>query len=186
MAARTLLLKLQARGLIDLPAPRNGNGNRQRRAQAHRPMPGELLPRHPELITGALSVLQPLTLGLVAGLAERDRFIGWSAAQRRQGLPRITNQQRFLILPWVRVLPLASHVLALALRQLSADRPPMWRWRCGVCGWRGRWRVGLPRRVGRRGWRPGRFGGGTSDGGRWIAWWEVVVGRGEKASVLRG
>ena len=27
MAARSLLLKLQARGLIDLPAPRNGNGN---------------------------------------------------------------------------------------------------------------------------------------------------------------
>jgi hypothetical protein len=44
-----------------------------------------------------------------------DQFIGWSVAQRRQGLARVTNQQRFLILPWVRVPHLASHVLALAL-----------------------------------------------------------------------
>jgi hypothetical protein len=181
MAARTLLLKLQARGLIDLPAPRNGNGNRQRRAQGHRLVQGEWLPSHPELITGALSALQPLTLGLVAGLAERrrvarlledhhyagfsgavgenvqylirdaqgrelavmvfgaaawkvadrDRFIGWSVAQRRQGLPRITNQQRFLILPWVRVPHLASHLLALALKRLAGD----WQTRYGHPVW---------------------------------------------------
>ncbi|MBN2506441.1 MAG: DUF4338 domain-containing protein [Verrucomicrobia bacterium] len=47
---------------------------------------------------------------------------------RRQGLPRITNQQRFLIVPWVRVAHLASHVLALALKRLSGD----WQTRLGA------------------------------------------------------
>ena len=36
-------------------------------------------------------------------------------------MQRITNQQRFLILPWVRVPHLASHVLALAVQRLSED-----------------------------------------------------------------
>jgi hypothetical protein len=46
-------------------------------------------------------------------LAERDRFIGWSAEQRAEQLGGIANQQRFLILPWVRVPHLASHFLGL-------------------------------------------------------------------------
>jgi hypothetical protein len=50
----------------------------------------------------------------------RDHYIGWSAAQRKVGLPLIANNMRFLILPWVRVKHLASHVLGLAARSLSA------------------------------------------------------------------
>jgi hypothetical protein len=53
--------------------------------------------------------------------AARDRFIGWNAMQRQRGLPLIANNMRFLILPWVRVDHLASHVLGLAARRLSVQ-----------------------------------------------------------------
>jgi hypothetical protein len=64
-------------------------------------------------------------------VAARDEFIGWSVAQRRGGLQGITNQQRFLILPWVRVPHLASHLLGLAARRLSED----WQQRYGHRVW---------------------------------------------------
>jgi len=52
----------------------------------------------------------------------RDRFLGWRSAQeRRQGLPLIVNNLRFLILPWVRCANLASKVLARCGRQLPED-----------------------------------------------------------------
>ena len=54
-------------------------------------------------------------------VAARDQFIGWSDRQRVEGLGWLANQQRFLILPWVQVLHLASHLLALATRRLSGD-----------------------------------------------------------------
>jgi hypothetical protein len=53
--------------------------------------------------------------------APRDRFIGWSDDARAKRVNWITNNTRFLVLPWVRVPHLASHLLALALRRLSAD-----------------------------------------------------------------
>jgi len=53
--------------------------------------------------------------------AARDRYIGWSAAARQAGLPRIANHSRFLILPWVRVPHLASHLLGGLTRRVSAD-----------------------------------------------------------------
>jgi len=53
--------------------------------------------------------------------APRDRFIGWSDTARAKRLNWITSNTRFLILPWVRVPHLASHLLALTLRRLSAD-----------------------------------------------------------------
>jgi hypothetical protein len=64
-------------------------------------------------------------------VAARDQFIGWSAPQRRQHLSALANQQRFLILPWVRVSHLASHLLALATARLSAD----WQTRYGHPVW---------------------------------------------------
>jgi hypothetical protein len=51
--------------------------------------------------------------------------------QRRQRLGAIANQQRFLILPWVRAAHLASHLLALVTRRLSAD----WQARYGHPVW---------------------------------------------------
>jgi hypothetical protein len=54
-------------------------------------------------------------------IAPRDRCIGWSQAARQANLPRVVNHSRFLILPWVRVPNLASHILSLAARQMPRD-----------------------------------------------------------------
>jgi hypothetical protein len=54
-------------------------------------------------------------------IAPRDACIGWSQTARRANLPLIVNHSRFLILPWVRVPNLASHILSLAARQMPRD-----------------------------------------------------------------
>ena len=54
-------------------------------------------------------------------LACRDRFIGWDDACLERGLSRIVNNQRFLILPWVRAPHLASHLLRQVSRRLCRD-----------------------------------------------------------------
>lgn len=54
-------------------------------------------------------------------LRARDKYIGWSAEQRKTYLGRIVNNSRFLIFPWVEVKNLASHVLALALARIGRD-----------------------------------------------------------------
>lgn len=54
-------------------------------------------------------------------MAPRDRFIGWSDEARQRHLPMVINNSRFLILPWTRIVHLASHILALAARQLPQD-----------------------------------------------------------------
>ena len=169
MAARTLLLKLQARGLIELPPAQSRNARPC--AQA----PPLFQPEFPSLtaapIKDRLKALQPITLELVDAIpsrrrvaqlladyhyrgfhgavgenvqylakdcqgrelavmvfgaaawkvAVRDQFIGWSAQQRVERLGQLANQQRFLILPWVQVHCLASHLLAMATERLSPD-----------------------------------------------------------------
>jgi len=42
----------------------------------------------------------------------RDTFIGWKPEVRERNLSLLTNNTRFLIMPWVRVKCLASHLLA--------------------------------------------------------------------------
>jgi hypothetical protein len=54
-------------------------------------------------------------------LEPRDRFIGWSAAARRHSIRFVAYNTRFLIVPWVEVRHLASHLLARMVRRLSAD-----------------------------------------------------------------
>jgi hypothetical protein len=51
----------------------------------------------------------------------RDRFIGWSAEARRENIRFLAYNLRFLILPWVRVPHLASHLLGLMARSLPRD-----------------------------------------------------------------
>jgi hypothetical protein len=51
----------------------------------------------------------------------RDAFIGWTAAQRQARLSQVANNSRFLILPWVRVPHLASHLLGRVARRLADD-----------------------------------------------------------------
>jgi hypothetical protein len=166
MATRSLLVKLEARGLIELPVRRQVASNRMRTQQI-RSCTWDRAP-----LTRALPELGPLTVREVstnpaardecaAALAEfhylgysgsvgenlqyavtgsagrlvacvlfgssawkcraRDQFIGWTPEQRTHGLHLLTNNRRFLILPWVRVPHLASWVLGRVLRRVSAD-----------------------------------------------------------------
>jgi hypothetical protein len=166
MACRSLLLQLEARGLITLPPRQRAsvNGQRHRRPVAvacdTTPLQAELLALQP-LRVEPLPAGRP-DLALFQGLLQqhhylghrncvgenlkdlvrdgqgrplgcvlfgsaawqcqpRDAFIGWSSEQRRAGLARLTNNTRFLILPWVRVPQLASHVLSRVCRRLSRD-----------------------------------------------------------------
>jgi hypothetical protein len=54
-------------------------------------------------------------------MGPRDRFIGWTPAVRRSNLHLLAYNTRFLILPWVQVRHLASHILGQMARRLSAD-----------------------------------------------------------------
>ena len=54
-------------------------------------------------------------------LGPRDRFLGWSKDQRRRNIRFLAYNQRFLILPWVEVPHLASHILGRMARILPAD-----------------------------------------------------------------
>jgi hypothetical protein len=166
MACRTLLLKLEARGLLQLP-PRqgmsvNGRRNRQPRAVSTDESPlhaalNTLTPLHVQAVapgtTDARLFASLLTqhhyLGhrncvgenlrylvcerqgrpvacLLFGSAAwqcrvRDTFVGWTPQECRRHLAWVTNNTRFLILPWVSVPHLASHVLAIVVRRLSQD-----------------------------------------------------------------
>ena len=62
--------------------------------------------------------------------APRDRELGWSAVERPARLHQVTNNTRFLILPWVDVPHLASHLLGAVARRIDAD-------------WRGKYGHGL-------------------------------------------
>ena len=54
-------------------------------------------------------------------LGARDRFIGWSAEVRRRDLCFLAYNPRYLILPWVHVPHLASHVLGQMARRIAGD-----------------------------------------------------------------
>ena len=64
-------------------------------------------------------------------LRVRDHYIGWSFEQRKIYLKHLANNSRFLILPWVQIPHLASHVLALSIRRVKQDwerhfQIPLW------------------------------------------------------------
>ncbi len=166
MACRSLLLTLQERGWIELPARQrasvNGLRNRRSVAVAHdaspwptslealRPLrvqsvtagspPGRLfqglLQRyhylgHRNCVGENLKYLvsdrqgRPLACLLFGSAAwrcqPRDACIGWSEPARSRGLRLLTNNTRFLILPWVRAPRLASHLWRVIFRRLSGD-----------------------------------------------------------------
>lgn len=164
MSCRVALLRLHRADHIELPPPRNGNGNGRglsvQRVEWPRQdavtgsvkdLPGlaldrvqgqqdsalwnGLVDRHHYLgytpLPGAQmrylirwegGVLGALGFGAAAWkVAARDQWIGWDAAVRETHLPRVLNNARFLILPWVEVRNLASRVLSLAVRHVVAD-----------------------------------------------------------------
>ena len=52
----------------------------------------------------------------------RDDYVGWTKSSRPSSALRfMSNNSRYLILPWVRVPHLASHILALVCRRVSSD-----------------------------------------------------------------
>jgi hypothetical protein len=54
-------------------------------------------------------------------LGPRDRFIGWSPEQRRRNIHLLAYNTRYLILPWVKVPHLASHILGRMAKLLPED-----------------------------------------------------------------
>ncbi len=166
MAARSLLVKLQARGLIELPPRRQTPSNRMTCRRLARqnwdttPVSGTLHDLGPLKVeevsnepaarirfaaaltefhylgcrgTVGENLQYTVTDGLGRLLAcllfgspawtcrARDQWIGWTAEQRQQRLHLVTNNTRFLILPFVKVPHLASWILGRVLRRLSDD-----------------------------------------------------------------
>ena len=100
------------------------------------------------------------------------RHAGWTDAQRRQALPYVVNSSRFLILPWVHLPDLASHILGLCARQLPGD----WERRYGVRP------LLLETLV-----DPARFRGTCYRAANWLALGQTVGrGRMDRANVLAG
>ncbi len=54
-------------------------------------------------------------------IGSRDRYLGWTKQQRIRNLSLVVTNTRFLILPWVRVSHLASHLLGVMARRISRD-----------------------------------------------------------------
>ena len=67
-------------------------------------------------------ILACLAFGSAAWKCEsRDKYIGWGNETRKQSLRYVTNNVRYLILPWIKVPYLASHILSLVCRRISSD-----------------------------------------------------------------
>jgi len=85
----------------------------------YKPLPGAQI-RY--LVFGNSHLLAALGFGAAAWtVAPRDRFIGWTAQQRKYNLHLVVNNARFLILPWVTSHNLASRILAGIAKQLPHD-----------------------------------------------------------------
>ena len=54
-------------------------------------------------------------------LKVRDTFVDWNEEERKRSLSHVLNNYRFLILPWVHVKNLASHLIALSIKHLKQD-----------------------------------------------------------------
>jgi Domain of unknown function (DUF4338) len=59
-------------------------------------------------------------------IGARDRYIGWDQQARRRNIYLIAYNTRFLILPWVRVNHLASHILGRMAARISDDWQSMY------------------------------------------------------------
>ncbi len=164
IACRSLLLKLERKGFIQLPA-RQGRSYNRLRGRKFEPVLHATSP-----IEAYLKELGPIRLGSVDSnskplfrtfltwyhylgyrgtvgenmrylvydrydrplgclefgsaawsIRSRDHYIGWEARTRQRNLRFLTNNMRFLILPWVRVRYLASHILSRVAQRLSLD-----------------------------------------------------------------
>jgi hypothetical protein len=67
--------------------------------------------------------------GAAKSLGARDRWIGWTEAQRLQRLAWVVNLSRHLVLPWVQVRNLSSHALSIVCRRIAEDWQRRWSYR---------------------------------------------------------
>lgn len=51
----------------------------------------------------------------------RDERLGWDEEGRKRDLRKVVSNSRFLIVPWLRVKNLASHIMSKALKRLPVD-----------------------------------------------------------------
>lgn len=70
-----------------------------------------------------------LLAGAAKSISARDNWIGWNNSQRLRNLPWVINNSRFVIMPWVRIPYLASHVLAQLRRRIVNDWFTLWGYR---------------------------------------------------------
>ncbi len=70
-----------------------------------------------------------LLSGAARALSPRDKWIGWSAEQRKANISWIVNNARYLIFPWVKIPHLASHVLGQLARYVVDDWEEYWGFR---------------------------------------------------------
>ena len=54
-------------------------------------------------------------------LGPRDRYLGWSPQARRRNIRLVAYNNRYLILPWVQVPHLASHLLGRMVKMLPTE-----------------------------------------------------------------
>jgi len=99
-ACLKLLSRLEGKGFLRLPAKRAIS---------------------PHGILGCL-----MFQGAAKALKARDEWIGWTRPQRLRNLPWVINNSRFLVLPWVKVKNLGSHILGKALRRIRDDWLKRW------------------------------------------------------------
>ncbi|MCP3680411.1 MAG: DUF4338 domain-containing protein [Gammaproteobacteria bacterium] len=76
--------------------------------------------------TGSRIVGCILLAGAAKALGVRDKWIGWTDSQRIGNLAWVVNNTRYLILPWVKIKNLASHVLGQLSRYASIDWEARW------------------------------------------------------------
>ena len=74
------------------------------------------------IIRGDGHILAAIGFGGAAfKVAARDQHLGWDKEVRERHLVKVVNNNRFLILPQVRVPHLASHILGRISRRIKAD-----------------------------------------------------------------
>ena len=54
-------------------------------------------------------------------LALRDNLVGWTPEMHEKNLPLVVDNPRFLIVPWIEIPNLGSHILAIARRRLPGN-----------------------------------------------------------------
>jgi hypothetical protein len=117
MAARTFLLKLQARGLIDLPVPRRRRGCRKAPAPELSP---ELFPHPSSAIAGSLDTLRPIRLEMVRNQGERRRVRGLLQAHHYRGFGGAVGENVQYLIRDARGRELAVMVFGAAAWKVAA------------------------------------------------------------------